>query len=142
MSTRKRKLSLVYVDSEQSNVCSKTAKKGNALNPCASLRVVFKSVNDLPGPCTTHMKRMSHKSNAIQRIERTNSFFHHRVTVGCVSGRSAVTKCPSRKPVHPFAQLLQSERTETEVRVRNDEECSIERYNINAVPKTLTRTFI
>lgn len=71
----------------------------------------------------------------MQRIERTINFSHYRVTVESVSGRFTGTDGPLRKPHQSFAQLLQPEGAYTEVNWRNDEECGIEGYNINAAPQ-------
>lgn len=77
----------------------------------------------------------------MQRIERIINISQHEATVGGVHSTSTMTDGPSSKPHQSFAQLPLTAGAQTRVNLPNDQECGIERYNINSVPKNVDKNF-
>lgn len=131
---------MVYVVFEEGNARSKTAKRGNFLNPRTRLGRALKIDCDLPDPCNNHMHRFS-QTNGMKQVGRTITFSQHRVKVIGVSSRSLIANRYSTKPHQSFAQLPTLEGAETEVNLSHDEESvtALSKATISVMcPRTLT----
>lgn len=134
MPTRRKKLSVIYMDGKEGNDRSETAKRGNVFNHCTSLGGAFKIDGNPAEPCANHMQGMC-QTSTMHRTKRTINLLQHQVTMGGVSGRSSVYDGLSRKPHQAFSQEPQPEAAEIEVSLSRYKNCGIEGFNINAVPK-------